>query len=466
MTNSSAPTSAADAQVPDEVSLPAGATLAVVQAARDLTRVVPQEPSAVAKQCLLDWLGVALAGASEPLTVMLTDELTGDNPVGEATLVGRSGCATAPVAALVNGAAAHALDFDDMHFAMSGHPTASVAAAALALGERLRASGAELVAALVAGVEVECRLGLLVNPSHYELGWHATGTLGTFGAAAACASLLDLGEEGWLRAFGLAGTQAAGLNAVFGTMGKPLHAGKAAMNGLLAATLAMRGFTCRPDIIEADQGFAATHAQELADVRVLDALSQRYLIRDTLFKYHAACYWAHAAIDCALELRDRPGLSPADVTDIEVEVSNEVIAAADIAEPRTGLEGKFSVRTLIAMALLGDDTANPLSYSDARMAAPELVELRKRVRVIAIGDHTPGVARLRIATRAGQRYEATANTSAPATELAHQRERVAAKFTTLATPLLGADRAEQIRNLIDRLDELQSVGELTAAYRL
>lgn len=118
------------------------------------------------------------------------------------------------------------------------------------------------------------------------------------------------------------------------------------------------------------------------------------------------------------------------------------------------------------MALLGDDTANPLSYSDARMAAPELLELRDRVRVTAVGDGAPAVANVRIATLDGQQFEATADTSAPATDLAHQRERVTAKFTTLAAPVLGADRADQIRNAIDRLDQLRSVRELTAACRL
>src|SRR2546423_1555634 len=218
---------------------------------------------------------------------MLADELAGD---GEATLVGRSTRASAPMAALVNGATSHALDFDDTHMAMIGHPTVPVAPAVLALGERLDAPGAAVLRALVAGVEVECRLGLLLIPSHYARGWHATGTLGTFGAAAACAALLDLDEDGWLRALGIAGTQASGLKAVFGTMGKPLHAGKAAMSGLLAATLTPPGFTASREIVEVHQGCAATHAAALNDPEALDRRAGRHLIRDTLSKYHAACY--------------------------------------------------------------------------------------------------------------------------------------------------------------------------------
>src|SRR3954451_11118776 len=160
---------------PEDHAAP-GATAAVVAASRTLVEgELPGDVATVARQAVLDWLGVTFAGAGEPLAGMLAAELAGD---GEATLVGRTARASAPMAALVNGATSHALDFDDTHLAMIGHPTVPVAPAVLALGERLDAPGAAVLRALVAGVGAECRLGLLVNPSHYALGWHATGTLG------------------------------------------------------------------------------------------------------------------------------------------------------------------------------------------------------------------------------------------------------------------------------------------------
>ena len=444
----------------------ASATRAVVRATREAALgPLPDEVSTVARQCLLDWIGVALAGTSEPLVEMLVDELICESSSPQATLVGRVKRAAAPDAALINGAAAHALDYDDTHLAMMGHATVPVAAAVLALGERRKASGAQVMSALVAGIEAECRVGLLVSPSHYGRGWHATGTLGTFGAAAACAALLGLDEDVWLQAFGIAGTQASGLKAVFGTMCKPLHAGKAAAGGMLAATLAARGFTSRPDILEAHQGFAATHADRLAGPEVLEAVAGRYLILDTLFKYHAACYLTHGAIDSALRLRDDNGLAPGDIGEVEVRVAREVLDVANISEPRTGLEGKFSLRAATAMALLGDDTADPQAYSDARMAAPDLVAMRDRVRVVADSEGSPAVATATIRTSAGEELRVTTDAGVPAADLAVQGERLDAKFMRLAGRAIGPQRAGELRGIVERLEELDSIAELAAACR-
>jgi 2-methylcitrate dehydratase PrpD len=450
----------------DSVDAPAaGVTRALVDCVRDISfERLSDEALVVAKHCVLDWLGVTLAGAREPLSQILAAELVSADGGREAAVLGHGSRASAPVAALLNGAASHALDFDDMHLAMTGHPTAPVAPAALALAERLDASGGDLLAALVCGVETECRCGLLLNPSHYAAGWHATGTLGTFGAAAACARLLALDHEQWLHALGTAGTQAAGLKSMFGTMCKPLHAGKAAMNGLLAATLAGRGFTSSTEVVEAPQGFGATHAHGVDGGAALDAVAGRFLIRDVLFKYHAACYLTHAAIEGALRLREQ-GLAPDDVAELEVEVDHGVLAVADIECPRTGLEGKFSLRAVAAMALLGDDTAAPASYSDARMADPALVALRDRVRVAGADRSSMATATVRARTVGGEELSASADTGTPADDLDRQGERLRAKFARLAEPVVGAARAEELVRVVDGLDRLDSVSELTDACR-
>jgi 2-methylcitrate dehydratase PrpD len=439
----------------------AGATAALVRAGRSVPRGLPGEPLVVAKQCLLDWLGVTLSGSREPLSAVLVAELVDEGDAGrQATLIGRGDRASAVTAALVNGAAGHALDFDDTHLRMIGHPTAPVAPAVLALAEREERSGAELVSAFVSGVEVECRLGVLVGPSHYARGWHATGTLGTFGAAAACARLLGLGEEGWSYALGIAGTQAAGLKGVFGTMCKPLHAGKAAANGLLSAALAARGFTSNPEIVEAHQGFAATHAESLTGLEALETLEDRYLIRETLFKYHAACYLTHGVIEGALLLRRRHEIAPNNVATVDVEVDPEVLDVANIEAPRTGLEGKFSLRAVTAMALLGDDTSDPAAYSDERMAASELIALRDRVRVRA-DEAAPASGSVRLRTTDGRELVASVDTTVPAADLDLQQERLRAKFRALAGPVVGEDRAEALAEMVDRLEKLDRVGELT-----
>src|SRR3954468_18347386 len=220
---------------------------------------LPDDVHALARQCVLDYYGVALAGADDPLVAILLNELTEAGGALQASLIGHAQRLPALSAALVNGAIGHALDYDDVNLAMPGHPSVAILPGLIALAEARQSSGPEVVVAFVAGYETACRIGSALRPGHYNLGFHATGTVGAFGAAAACAHLLGLDAEATARALGIAGTRAAGLKSQFGTMCKPFHAGKAAQNGLLAARLASRGFSSHPDLVECEQGFALTH---------------------------------------------------------------------------------------------------------------------------------------------------------------------------------------------------------------
>src|SRR6516162_10699021 len=199
----------------------------------------------------------------------------------------------------------------NVNLAMTGHPSVVLLSALLALAEERGSPGRDVLAAFVAGYELQCRLGLLLAPGHYNvLGFHATATLGSFGAAAACAHLLGLDAERFATALGIAGTQAAGLKSMFGTMCKPLHAGKAAYHGLLAARLAQRGFTSRGDVVECAQGFARTHSPDFNPADALADPPGGFHIRNNLFKYHAACYMTHAPIEAARKLREQHALTP------------------------------------------------------------------------------------------------------------------------------------------------------------
>ncbi len=346
-------------------------TRALVEAVRGIRYdEIPPEACETAHHCLLDFLGVALAGSQEPLTEILVGEVVRGEAAREAGIIGRPERATRLTAALVNGAAGHALDFDDTHTAMMGHPSVPVLSALLVLAETEGADGRALLAALVAGVELECRVGALLGGGHYAAGFHTTGTVGTFGAAAACAHLMGLDQGGWLHALGLAGTQAAGLKSGFGTMAKPLHAGRAASAGLLSALLARGGFSAQPAILEVPQGFLATHAGVEPSTEVLARHKGQFLIRDTLFKYHASCHLTHATIEAAAQLRERYGLDPEKIGAVEVRVAPPLLDVCNIEEPTTGLEGKFSLRATTALALLGEDTSDLATYSDAKMAEP------------------------------------------------------------------------------------------------
>lgn len=435
-------------------------TQALVDSVRELRyEEIPEDALEAARHCLLDFLAVALPGVREPLVGILVETIVRPEGSAEARLVGRPERATRLTAALVNGAAGHALDFDDTHMRMTGHPTVPVLPALLALADTEAVTGRALLTALVAGIELECRLGDLLGARHYEVGFHSTATLGTFGAAAASAHLLGLDAGQWLHAMGLAGSQAAGLKSAFGTMTKPLHAGRAASAGLLAALLARGGFTAATDVLEAKQGFLETHAGDRPELSRLDRLRDRFLVRETLFKYHAACYLTHAAIEAARGLRQRHDIDPAAIDDVELTVAPALLRVCNIAEPRTGLEGKFSLRATTAMALLGVDTADLATYSDRRMADPALVRLRDRVHLAA--DANREATRARVTVLAGtRRFEAEADTGIPATDLSEQRSRLRRKFDALAEPCLGAERAAKLAAAALGVDGISRASEL------
>jgi 2-methylcitrate dehydratase PrpD len=418
---------------------------------------LPDEVIEVGKQCMVDWMGCALAGSGEVLVELLRYELTS---LGTATLIGVSRRTPPRDAALINGAAGHALDFDDTHTLLSGHPSAPVLPAALAMAEQLDVSGEALLTAVVVGVEVECRVGALLSPGHYRAGWHATATIGTIGAAAAVAHLLCLDGQRTAHALALAATQAAGLKASFGTMAKPLHVGKAAADGFLAARLAARGFTGNPAVLEAEQGLAAATGAGTADVDRLDRLANRWTILDTLFKYHAACYLTHASINAAHALAAKVSFD--DIERVEVHVAADSLQVCNIAEPSTGLEGKFSLRVTTAMALLGDDTSDMAAYTDARMYDEDLVGLRNRVTVVPHTDRIGTQSRVVVTTREGSVLEADDDTGLPAEDLGLQRQRLFQKFVVLAGSVLGDGRAEALRTAVMALAPAREIGSLGA----
>lgn len=412
---------------------------------------LPGEAIFAAQHCLLDWLGVTLAGAREPLAVMLREEALADGGNPQATLIGTGERVTTKQAALVNGAASHALDYDDVHLAMSGHPSVPVWPALLALAESRGSTAREIVAAFVAGYEMECRIGMLVMPDHYSIGFHTTGTLGTFGAAAACAHLLGFTQDQWQRTLGIAGAQAAGLKSMFGTMCKPLHAGKAAQNGLFAALMAERGFTSNTEVLETAQGFVATQTTSPNPERALAGLGERYAVRDTLFKYYAACYGTHETIEGVKQISEAERLSPADVAAIELLVPSSHLAMCNIQEPATALEGKFSLRFTAALALVQHEAGED-QFTDAAVRIPELVANRDKVSVVPQeGDWARGT-RVSLRTTDGREFSKQVNLNIPTDDLDLQWERLAGKFHSLAAPVVGEGSANQLREAVRAFD--------------
>jgi 2-methylcitrate dehydratase PrpD len=417
---------------------------------------IPRDARTVAKQCLLDWLGVSIAARHDPLVQILIDDCTSEAGPGTCTILGRSTRLPTLQAALVNGAMGHALDYDDV-LPQVGHPTAPVAPAVLALGEQLGSSGTDLLTAFVVGFETELRVAKFMGPSHYAKGWHGTATYGTFGAMAASAKLLALDQSQIRHAFGLAGTQAAGLKCVFGTMTKPFHAGRAAQNGLFASRLAKRGFTSSTNVLEDVQGFGDTQS-ESRDASIAVAEPGRFHLQNTLFKYHAACYLTQSSIEAATSLRDEFDLVPGMIESVAIHVAPGHLRVCNIESPRSGLECKFSLRMTAAMALSGEETASELVYSDVNAARSDLVGLRERITVVPSSAGT--LSTVEINLRDGRRLSKTADVAVVETDLAKQQHKIDNKFHRLVDSHLGADCAAKIARALAEL-ERGSVSQLT-----
>jgi len=419
---------------------------------------VPAHVLDVGKHCLLDWLGVTLAGASEPLSLMLTEQVLAEGGAPQATLVGSGHRVSATQAALVNGATGHALDFDDVLEAMIGHPTVPVLPVLLALAERDGYDGGAVLAAFAAGVETEARIGHLVGSSHYAKGWHATGTIGAFGAAAAAANLMGFDAEATARALGIAGTQAAGLKAMFGTMCKPLHAGKAAQNGLLAAELARRGFTSRPDVLDCAQGFTDTASTTAAPAAAIKDLGQTFHLPKVLFKYHAACYGTHPSIEAARSILRDPAFKADEVDRVEVKVEPACLKMCNIPTPTTGLEAKFSLRHNVGLALTGMADGSLGIYDDDKISQPVVAAMREKVDVIASEALKNFQSEVIVHLKNGAVLRDRADVSVPNEDLADQWSKLVTKFHALADPVIGPARAAEVVARVEGFERETDVG--------
>src|SRR5947209_10683231 len=409
---------------------------------------LPEPVRELARQCVLDDCGVALAGADDPLVRILLDEMMEAGGAEQTAIIGHPARLPMLAAALVNGAIGHALDYDDVNLAMPGHPSVAILPGLLALAEQRRSSGREVIAAFVAGYETACRIGSALRPGHYDRGFHATGTVGCLGAAAACARLLGLDAEATVRALGIAGTQAAGLKSQFGTMCKPFHAGKASQNGLLAARLAARGFSSRPDLVECEQGFALTHGPDFSPEAALADPPNGFHIYANLFKYHAACYLTHGPIECASAIRERHGIAPDQVARMTLSLDRSCDRVCNIPAPTDGLEAKFSLRQNVAMALSGVDTASLGAYSAATATDPALVRLREKLALDFHEGWPQAAAELEVALTDGRVLKAKHDAGIPSADIAAQGDRLAAKFDALAEPVLGTARSRELREPI------------------
>ncbi|HEU4758687.1 MAG TPA: MmgE/PrpD family protein [Dehalococcoidia bacterium] len=428
---------------------------------------LPADAVIQAKRAILDTLGVALAGCREDAARIVAERADETGGAPQATVLGRPFRAPAAEAALINGTAAHALDFDDVNYSMRGHPSAPLLPAVLATAEVTGAGGADVILAFVLGVEVETKLGRVMGGRHYSLGWHPTSTLGSIGAAAACAKLRGLDAERALVALGIAASMAGGLRANFGTMTKPLHAGLAARNGVQAAELAACGFTAAGDSLESGDGFVAAFLGERPPGEPrLDPLGAPYDIVSPGIaqKLYPCCYATHRAVDAALELS--PDIDAAAATSVAISVSRGTLTPLIERRPRTGLEGKFNLDYCVATALL-DGAVRAASFADAAVLRPSILRLLDVTRVSE--DQEPQAnplaawAEVSIGMSDGSSRSVRVDVPKGDPRRPLTWDEITGKFRDCASAVLSSDDADAVIRLVARLEELEDIRALTGA---
>ena len=429
----------------------------------------PARARARAATAVLDTVGVTLAGVSELASLIVRQVVAAEG--GDACGVfGTTVRASMSGAALANGTAAHALDYDDMCFVSLAHPSAPLVPAVLAAAEAEGLTGRAVLDAYVVGFEIEARLGRLMNPRHYQRGWHCTSTLGTIGCAAAVSRLLGLDAAAAGDALAIAASEASGLKENFGTMVKPLHAGLAARNGVLAALLARGGMTASDLALDGPQGLL--HAMDSEGPGLADAIADlgaRWEILDTgiTWKLYPSCAGTHPSLDAILDLRRREGFTADDVERIDIEVDSIVPTILIYDRPATGLEGKFSLpfcaAAAVAFGRVGIET-----FDAPNLTNPEVRALMTRVamRVDPSLDHgAPPLthARVHVTLRDGRVLTQEAQGARGYPESPVSDAEFDAKFMACAGRALTQSEAERALGILRRIDELEDVRALTAA---
>ncbi|PRD43614.1 MmgE/PrpD family protein [Phyllobacterium phragmitis] len=337
-------------------------TMALARFAAELdSRALPKEVMDWASRTFADTIACGLAGASDEAVHTLRAILPAG--IGKAGLWGSNETGHVLNAAQINGVAAHALDFDDCHLVMDGHPSVSIVPGLFALAEERNSSGIELLTAYIAGLETELRLAKICNPAHADRGWHPTATFGVIGAAVACSHLLQLDQNGVATAIAIAASCSSGLRANSGTMAKPLHAAQATRNGLQAALLAEHGFSANLTALEHRFGFIAAYCGGPSREWqvVLAELEGTFLLLEPgiAIKQYPCCAFIHSAIDAAGQLRVQID-QPDDVTSVTVRLHSRRLRNIDRPVPKDGLDAKFSAQYLTARSLL----QNTIGFSD------------------------------------------------------------------------------------------------------
>jgi 2-methylcitrate dehydratase PrpD len=427
----------------------------------DIT-TIPRPVWHQAKRCLIDWMGVALLGSTHPGAAILS-RVSAGVAEGQGTVLGQRQRLPYAFAALVNGYQSHVMDYDDTYnpARTTVHGNSPVWPAAFAAAEWRGASGAAVMGAFILGWETQVRIARAAGPYHYEIGWHVTGAVGHFGAAAAVARLLGLDVERTVNALGTAGTQAAGLKQVYGSMGKAFHPGKAAFDGYLSAVLAEEGFTSNDAVLEGPVGFWKVLSKDADPSYATDGLGATWELPNDGFKAYACGSLMHATIDAIITLRREHGISAADVASIEPRAPALLSWVMGKKNPRTGLDGKFSSTHCAAVAMV-DGAAGISQFTDERVVDDAVVAMRERVH-FDYDENLPkdeAFVTIRLNDGTVLTHHTPHNRGTPQNPMSD--DELSAKFIELASIHFGPANARELLDQLWRFDEIADTRTLIA----
>jgi 2-methylcitrate dehydratase PrpD len=436
----------------------------------------PDEVRQKAVEHIIDGVGVILAGSRTECAHKLADFVRMKGSTGPSTLLGFGLKAHPSDAALVNGTSGHADDYDDTQLSMSPdriyglltHPTVPALAAALAVAEDVGCSGRKFLDAFIAGFEVECKIAEAVNPEHYMRGFHTTGTVGAFGACAASSKLLKLDEESVRHALGITASLSSGIRANFGTMTKPLHAGMAAYNGVVAAVLAERGFTADRDALDGRWGFMKIIGHGADPDRIVGKLGRPYSIVEpgASIKMYPCGSLGQPSMDALLEIVLNEDLSPSDVREVRVRAGPNILEPLRYQRPISGLEAKFSLNFGLASILLWR-RAGLREYTTEVVNSPEVVEAIGRIKTVLDSEVADmGTDKMRsiveVELQDGKVLSRFADTARGTPEKPISKEELDEKFRDCVSLVLEVEKIGRILETIRGIEGVFGVDELTA----
>jgi 2-methylcitrate dehydratase PrpD len=427
---------------------------------------IPEAVIEKAKEAVVDFIGCVLAGSRHAAGRKIVEYIRYLGGIEESTVMGMGFKTSSPFAGLANGVMAHAEDFDDISFSVPGHPTVPLLPAVFSIGEKAGISGRDLLTAYVIGFEVICKVGRSLSPHLYQRGWHATSVLGVLGSAAASSWILNLDKERVIHGLGIASSMASGLRANLGSMTKPLHVGLAAQNGIVAASLAEKGWTANPQALEERTGLfpvlAGTWDMNLGINHLGDPFD--FISPGITFKQYPSCAETHPALDAVIGLMNENRIEADTILSIDCIVTPMDRDVLVYHHPKNATEGKFSLEFCVAIGIL-ERKAGLSQFIDEKVRDPKIVEMMKKVRMeadpaLSPDGYTGAATVVSLKLKDGTILNRRVNQPKGNPEDPLSREELLDKFRSCASSSLDGGSIERIIEKVLNIEKLNSIRPL------